>query len=440
MRIKSTYFIISTLVLAAIYSLGLPQLILGGNYAIKNATIVTVTGPELENGTLVIEGNKITAIGKNVEIPGDAVVIDAKGLFVYPGLIDASTSLGLSEVGAVAATQDVYELGTYNSHIKAIVAINPHSVHIPISRVNGITSAVVVPGGGIISGQCAFINLNGWTPEEMALKAPVGISISFPRMPRESTFGRRRESSPQELSKAKKRAEKQLNDLKDVFKKAKRYAAKWEEFSTSKKPPAPDKELMLHALIPVIKKELPVVISVRAEEDIKNAVEFVKELDLKAIFQGVDDGWKVASLLSKNNIPVLVGPVLRLPGPKDPYDARYANAKVLSKAGVKIAFITRSAPDVRNLPYHAGTAAAFGLPKEEALKAITIYPAEIFGVADKIGSLEQGKLANVIVTDGDPLEMLTQVKHLFIAGEKIPLESKHTKLYEKFRKRPAINK
>ena len=134
----------------------------------------------------------------------------------------------------------------------------------------------------------------------------------------------------------------------------------------------------------------------------------------------------------------MVGPVLSLPGPKDPYDARYANASILDKAGVKVAFITRSASDVRNLPYHAGTATAYGLPKDEALKAVTINPAEIFGVADKIGSLEEGKLANVIVTDGDPLEMLTQVKYLFIAGQKIPLESKHTKLYEQFRKRPAI--
>ncbi|UCE07605.1 MAG: amidohydrolase family protein [bacterium] len=410
-----------------------------GSYTIKNATIVTVTGATIENGVLVIEGDKITAIGTEVKIPSAAEVIDAQGLFVYPGLIDAFTTLGLSEIGAVRATQDAYEMGTYNPHIKALVAINPHSVHIPISRVNGITTVLVAPGGSVISGQCALINLNGWTPEEMKLKAPVGICINFPRMPREDDF-RRREQSQQELSKAKERAERQLIELKEVFKKAKRYTAQWDEYLKSQKPPAPDKVLNLEALMPVIKKELSVLISVNAEKDIINAVEFVKELDLKAIFQGVEDGWKVASLLNENNIPVLVGPVLRSPGFKDPYDARFANAAVLNKAGVKIAFLTRSAADVRNLPYHAGTAAAFGLPKEKALKAVTIYPAEIFGVSGMIGSLETGKLANVIVTDGDPLEMLTQVKFLFIAGEKIPLESKHTRLYDKFRKRPSVNK
>lgn len=422
----------------AILIMGLSGIALGGTYAIKNATLVTVTGATIKNGTLVIEGDKITALGPNVSIPSGAEVIDAEGLFVYPGMIDALTSLGLSEVGAVAATVDAYEIGTYNPHIKASVAINPHSVHIPISRFNGITSALVAPGGGVISGQSALINLNGWTPEEMVLKAPVAVHINFPRLPREDDRRGQRPSSAQETSKAKERTEEQIKELRELFQKTKRYAATWDEYKKSQKPPAPVKDLMLDALVPVVKRELPVIVSVNVEQDIKNAVEFVDTLDIRAIFQGVNDGWKVAALLKKHDIPVLVGPVLSSPGSKDPYDARYANAGVLHRAGVKIAFLTRSAPDVRSLPYHAGSAAAFGLPKEEALKAVTINPAEIFGLADKIGSLEAGKLANVIVTDGDPLEMLTHIKHVFIAGEKIPLQSKHSKLYEKFRKRPAI--
>ena len=426
------------ILLSTVLILGLFEMALGRSYAIKNATLVTVTGATIKNGTLLIEEDKITALGTNVDIPSGAEVIDAKGLFVYPGMIDASTSLGLYEVGAVAATVDTYEIGTYNPHIKAAVAINPHSVHIPISRFNGITSALVAPGGGVISGESALINLNGWTPEEMVLKAPVAIHINFPRLPREDDQRRERPPPAQETSKAKERTEEQIKELKEVFQKTKRYAATWDEYRKSPKPPAPVKDLMLDALVPVVKKELPVIVSVNAEKDIKNAVEFVDTLDIRAIFQGVNDGWKVAALLKKHDIPVLVGPVLSSPGSKDPYDARYANAGVLHRAGVKIAFLTGSAPDVRSLPYHAGSAAAFGLPKEEALKAVTINPAEIFGLADKIGSLEVGKLANVIVTDGDPLEMRTQIKHVFIAGEKIPLESKHSKLYEKFRKRPAL--
>jgi imidazolonepropionase-like amidohydrolase len=433
--------ILGMLVFMVISGIAAPQQ--GKGYAIINATLVTVTGEPIVNGTLVMEGNHIKDVGSEIEIPDDMEVIDASGLFVYPGLIDGYSTLGLSEIGAVAATQDAYETGIYNPHIKTAVALNPHSVHIPITRVNGITAAVVAPSGGVISGQCALIQLKGWTSEEMVLQSPIGIAVSFPHMQtkEEEERARQRQRTPAtgaQTSSAKERTEKAIKNLKEVFQKAGRYAAAWDAYAKSQKPPAPDVDLMLEALVPVAKKELAAIISVNTELDIKNAVAFVKELDIKAIFQGVSEGWKVAPLLAENDIPVLVGPVLRSPGPKDPYDSIYANAGVLNKAGVKIAFLTRSAADGRNLPYQAGTASAFGLPKEEALKAVTIYPAEILGVADKLGSLEAGKLANVIVTDGDPLEMRTQIKHLFIAGEKISLETKHTELYEKFRKRPPV--
>jgi imidazolonepropionase-like amidohydrolase len=405
-----------------------------GDIAIINATLVTVTGETIENGTLLIRGDRIVDLGADVAVPPSVEIIDAEGLFVYPGMIDASSALGLYEVGAVRATVDVYEMGTYNPHIKAEVALNPHSVHIPITRVNGVTSALVVPAGGIIAGQSAMIHLRGWTPEEMVFKAPVAIHINFPRLPREDD--RRSQQEEEKKKDGKEKTEKQIKELIDVFLKAKRYAATWDGFAKSQKRLAPEKDLMLEALVPVVKDGLPVIIAVHAEKDIKNAVDFVDTLGIKAILQGVNEGWKVAPLLKEKNIPVLVGPILRSPGSKDPYDAVYANAGILHKAGVKIAFLTESAADARSLPYHAGTAAAFGLPREEALRAVTINPAEILGVVDNLGSLEKGKLANVIVTDGDPLEMRTQIKHVFIAGEKIDLSSKHAELYEKFRKRP----
>lgn len=411
---------------------------IGKTYAIKNATIVTVTNGILENGIIVIEGTKISAIGTNITIPASAEVIDAGGLYVYPGMINAGSNLGLTEVGAVTPTNDYSEIGPFNPHIKATVAVNPHSVHIPITRVNGITSALILPGGGTISGQCAVLNLSGWTIDDMVVADPVGICVNFPHVPTKEELERRQQRPGQQKpsTSAIERAEKQIKDLKEVFLKAKRYAANWKKYKTINKPPAPNKDLMLEALIPVIQKELPVVISVNSENDIKNAVTFVEDLEIKAIFQGVVEGWKVAKLINKSHIPVLVGPILRTPGSRDPYDAPFANAAILSKAGVKIGFLTGSAADARNLPYHVGTASAFGLPKEEALKAVTIYPAEILGVSDKIGSLEKGKLANIIITDGDPLEMRTQVKYVFIAGEKISLQSKHTELYEKFKIRP----
>ena len=410
----------------------------GKIYAIKNATIVTVTNGIIENGIIILENDKISAIGKNITIPSSAEVIDATGLFVYPGLIDAGSNLGLTEIGAVTPTNDYSEMGSYNPHIQATVAVNPHSVHIPITRVNGITSALILPGGGVISGQCAVLNLNGWTTDEMVVKDPVGICVNFTHVPTKEELERRqtRPGQQQPSSSAIERAEKQIKELKEVFFKAKRYAANWRRYKTSNKPPAPDQDLMLAALVPVVQKELPVIISVNTENDIKNAIKFGEELDIKMVFRGVVEGWKVAKLINENNIPVLVGPILRTPGSKDPYDAPFANAAILNKAGVKIAFLTGGAADARNLPYHSGTAAAFGLPKGEALKAVTINPAEILGVSDKIGSLEVGKLTNVIITDGDPLEMRTQVIHVFIAGEKINLKSKHTELYNKFKNRP----
>ncbi len=426
---------VGVILIGAVVMVLVPCFSFAGDFVIKNGTIITVKGDTIQNGTLIIKGDRIAAVGHDVEVPENAEIIDARGLFVYPGMIDGSCTLGLYEIGAVSATVDAYEIGTYNPHIKAMAALNPHSVHIPISRVNGITSALVVPGGGIISGQSAFINLNGWTQEEMVLKSPVGIHINFPRLPADDRRGMRARR-PGGSETVKKRTEKQISELIELFNKARRYSERWESYLRSKKLPAPEKDLMLEALVPVIKEELPVIISVNAEKDIKNAIEFVDSMKVKAIFSGVNDGWEVAPLLAKHNIPVLVGPVLQTPGPRDPFDARYVNACILNRAGVKIAFITNSAADVRNLPYHAGMAAAYGLPKEEALKAVTIYPAEIFGLGDILGTIEPGKLANIIVTDGDPLEVTTHVKHLFIAGEKVSLKTKHTELYEKFRKRP----
>ncbi|HKY04751.1 MAG TPA: amidohydrolase family protein, partial [Blastocatellia bacterium] len=200
---------------------------------------------------------------------------------------------------------------------------------------------------------------------------------------------------------------------------------------------AMETDLKLEALVPVVRGTMPVVIAAQSERDIKAAIAFADEMKIKMILSGGIEAYKVADQLRAKNIPVIVGPVLRMPADEDdPYDAAFTNAGILSKAGVKIAFQTLDAAHSRDLPYNAGMAAAFGLPKEEALKAVTIYPAEIFGVADRIGSIEQGKIANLIVTDGDPLEIRTQVRHLFINGRQIPLTSRHTELYERYKARP----
>jgi imidazolonepropionase-like amidohydrolase len=407
-----------------------------GTYAIRNARIITVTGPVIENGTVVITNGKIAAVGADAAVPSGAKVIDGKGLSVYPGMIDADTEIGLTEIGSVAGSVDTNEIGDNNANIRVDVAIHPDSSHIAVTRVNGITTALTAPRGGLIAGQSALLNLDGWTPREMVLKSPVAMHLNWPGGGRGrgefGGFGQQR--SVVEL---RREQDKQIESLKKILRDAAAYADASDARAKDPSLPRRDVDLKLEALIPVVRGKMPVVINVSLERDIKAAIAFVGEMKLKAIISGGIEAYKVADQLKAKNIPVIVGPVLRLPvNEDDPYDAAFSNAGLLSKAGVKIAFQTNDSAYSRNLPYHAGMAAAFGLPKEEALKAVTIYPAEIFGVADRIGSIEPGKIANLIVSDGDPLEIRTQIKHVFINGRDIPLTSRHTELYEKYKARP----
>jgi imidazolonepropionase-like amidohydrolase len=405
-------------------------------YAIRNARIVTVTGPVIENGTVVISNGRIAAVGSNVATPAGARIIDASGLTVYPGMMDADTEIGLIEIGSVAGSVDTSEIGDNNANIHVDVAIHPDSSHTAVARVNGITSVLTAPRGGLIAGQSAILNLDGWTPREMVLKSPAAMHINWPggggRGGEFGGFGPQRS-----VTELRREQDTQVENLKKILRDAAAYGDARDARAKDPGLPKQDLDLKLDALVPVARGQMSVVINVNAERDIKNAIAFAGEMKLKAIISGGAEAYKVADLLKAKNIPVIVGPVLRIPSrDDDPYDAAFTNAGLLSKAGVKIAFQTGDSSNVRNLPYNAGMAAAFGLPKEEALKAVTIYPAEILGVGDRVGSIEQGKIANLIVTDGDPLEIRTQIKHVFINGRDIPLTSRHTELYEKYKARP----
>jgi imidazolonepropionase-like amidohydrolase len=402
-------------------------------HAIRNARIVTVTGATIARGTVLIRDGKIAAVGENVSVPADAKVIDARGMSVYPGMIDSGTYLGLTEIGSITETQDTNELGDFNPHMRAIVAVHPASELIPVTRANGITTALTGPRGGLISGQCALINLDGWTPQEMTLKAPIAMRMNYPG----GGGGRRGGGSFAIQGQGGDQRERQLEALRKKLEDAQAYAKAKEAQARDKSLPALPTDLALEALIPVVKGELPVVFTANRERDIRGAIELAEKYQLKIIITGGDEAHKVGAWLKQKNIPVILGPVLSLPrGEDDPYDAGYTKAAELHKAGVKFAFSTEDAAYARSLPYHAGTAAAFGLPKEEALKAVTIYPAQIFGVDKLIGSVEAGKLANLIITDGDPLEPRTNVKHMFINGHPVDLSSRHTKLYDKYNNRP----
>ena len=403
--------------------------------AIRNATIVPVTSATIPNGTIVFDHGVITAVGANVAIPANATVIDGTGLFVYPGLIDSGSHVGLEEISAVPGTVDTAELGDINPNARAEIAVNPHSNVIPVTRVNGITTVVTEPEGGIISGSSAMIQLAGWTPQEMTLKAPLAMHIHFPRL-RTNSF----DEVPQDEEAAKeatKNYTKQIDKLRDVFKDAQAYAKATAARTNHPDIKRNDRDVILEALVPVVEGREPVVMHANLERDIRAALKFADEFKLKVILADAEDVARVIPELKSRNIPVILGPILSLPPREDdPYDLVFTNAKTLNDAGIPFAIQSQDAHNARNLPYQAAACAAYGLPKDVALRSVTIAPAQIFGLADKIGSLETGKLANIIVTDGDPLEIVTHVRRLFIGGEEITLDTNQTLLWEKFKARP----
>ncbi|HXD33714.1 MAG TPA: amidohydrolase family protein [Pyrinomonadaceae bacterium] len=408
-----------------------------GIYAIRNARIVTLAGPDIENGTVVIRDGKIDAVGAVVNVPAGAQTIEGRGLTVYPGMMDAGTSMGLVEVGQGAnGTVDTSETGDLNPNAKAIIAVNQHSAHVAVTRVDGITHVVTSPLGGLISGQAAVINLVGTTPNEMAVAPLAALVINYPRIGgRGGDFG-----PPQpapDVSAALTANERQLDQIRKLLRDGEAYGRAQDAYAKDNSLPRPDRNVVLESLVSYVRGERPVIFRADREAEIRGAIKFAEEMKLKPIILGGDDAWKVTSLLKEKNVPVIITGVQKLPiREDDAYDTLYENAAKLQQAGVRFCISTgEQGAEVRNLPYHAGMAAAFGLPKEEALKSVTLYPAQIMNVGDRLGSIEKGKIANLVVADGDLLEARTHVRHLFIDGRRVPLVSRHTELNDAFKNR-----
>jgi len=405
-----------------------------GTFAITNARIVTVSGAVIENGTIVIQNGRIAAVGANVSVPGGAERIDGKGLSVYPGMIDAGTNMGLAEIPLGAnATMDLIESGEMNANARAILGINPHSSHINVTRVNGITTVLSVPAGGVISGQAAVINLWGSTQSDMAVVPEFGLMVNFPRIATFAGFGQ-----PQlDFNEAVRRRDQRLEDLKKIFRDAESYGRVRDAYNRDKTLPAPRADLRLEALVPYVRGEKPIIFTSERERDIRGIVRFVEETKVKGIIYGGQEAWKVADGLKKNDIAVIYTNIYNLPvRDDDPYDFLFEAPSKLRQAGIRFAIATGDqGGEVRDLPYHAGLAGAYGLSKDDALKSVTLYPAQILGIADRLGSIEQGKIANIVVTDGDLLEPRTNIRYLFINGRQLPLTSRHTELYERFKDR-----
>jgi imidazolonepropionase-like amidohydrolase len=410
-----------------------------GTIAIRNARIVTVSGPDIENGTIVIRDGKIEAVGAAVNVPAGAQTIDGQGLSVYPGMIDAGTNMGLVEVPQGAnGTVDLSEVGDFNPNAKAIIAVNPHSAHIAVTRVEGVTNTVSMPTGGLISGQAALINLLGTAPKEMAVVPQAALVINYPRIGGGGGGGfGGPQQQPANLSETLEANARQLDQVRKLLRDAEAYGRTQDAYAKDRSLPRPDTNIVLASMIPYVRGERPVIFRAEREAEIRGAIRFAEEMKLKPIILGGNDAWKVADLLKQKNVPVILTGVFSLPMREDdPYDTLYENAAKLKQAGVLFAISTGdSGPEVRNLPQYAGMAAAYGLSKADALKSVTLYPAQIMNVADRLGSIEVGKIANLVVTDGDLLEIRTRIRYLLIDGRPVVLSSRHTDLNDAFKDR-----
>ncbi len=394
--------------------------------ALIGGTVHPISGGPIENGTVIFEGGKLTYVGGPTSPPAGAKVIDVSGKHVFPGMFEAHSQLGLTEIQSVPATIDTGEVGELNPNIKAQVAINPDSELLPVTRAGGVLVAVTAPSGGLISGQSAVIQLDGWTYEDMSLLPVSGMHMTWPGSGGGRRGGGRRgggEEGPQ--------PDERLRELHQFFADARAYR---EQRNNPLARQAFD--LRLESMGDLLDRKNPLVVQAHRQADNQAAVAFAVEQNVRLVILGGYDAPHCAELLKKHDAPVIVSAVYRLPQrPSDPYDHAYTLPKRLHEAGVRfcISCTDRSETwNTRNLPFEAGTAVAYGLPIDEALKAITLYPAQIFAVDNRVGSLEVGKDATLFIASSNPLDARSKIEQAFIQGRAIDLSNRQTRLYEKY--------
>ena len=391
--------------------------------ALTGATVHPVEGEAIDNGVVLVEGRNITAVGAEVEIPADATVIDLEGSHVYPGFVHPLSALGLTEISSVAGTVDNTEMGAINAALRVEVAFNHDSALLPVNIAGGILTTHSVPSGGLIRGRSAVMNMHGWSWEDMTIKAPAGMHIDFPA-------GAASDSDNDDLKK-----------IESVLDAARNWRKAMQAFEAGNAP-RPARNDQLEALRPLLEGQLPLFLYASKEAGINAALDWAEEQEFeRVIIVGGPDLQYVADRLAADDVPVILNGVYTMPTRRwEAYDMAYQAAGKLFEAGVKFAIGDGgggfNATNARNLPFHAGSSAAFGLPKDAALKAVTLWPAEILGIDDQLGSLAPGKRASLIVTSGDPLEPMTQIQRVWIDGEEYDLDrSKHRQLYERYKGR-----
>ena len=408
-----------------------------GPFALTDCRIETVALGTMERGTVVIGADgRIAAVGPDAAVPAGAAVVPCNGGTVYPGLVDSGTRIGLQEIGSTQVTVDLNEVGEVHPQMRALTAVNPSSVHIPVTRVSGVTTALTYPRGGLMPGTAALVNLHGYTPDQMAAGFE-GVVVEFPRSGRRGSFDRREQAA---IDKAFKDA---LEKLDEAWNGAAVYARLDSARSASGADTPLPYQPEFAALVPVLRGEMLLLVEANAATDIVKAMEWIASARarsggrLRAVLTGVAEGWRVADQIAAADLACLVGPVMALPTrASDRYTRAYENVALLAQAGVLVAIRSEESENVRNLPFHAGFAAAYGerlgFGPAEALAAVTLNPARIFGVADRRGSIEVGKEATLFIADGDPFEPRTQVTALFIDGLRVPLVSRQSELYEEY--------
>ncbi len=396
--------------LAAAIMLSAASALAAQTVAITGGKVYPVSGPPIENGTVLIRDGKIAAVGSNVTIPQGAQQIDASGKWVTPGLVNSATSLGLVEVGFGADANE--SRARTDDHVAAAFksweGINPHSVYLRPASEDGITTAVSLPSGGLIAGQAAMIDvLTGSTQDGMLVKAPVAM---FGQLGNNQAAG------------AGARAQA-VGKLRRLLDDTKFYAAHRADFNRGSSRELSADRADLEAMIPVVEGRLPLIISAERASDIRTALDIAKEYGLRIVIGGGSEAWMVADELAAAKVPVLTGAMNNIPYSFAQLGSRQDNAALLRKAGVDVGLIGNAGGgdeelfNVRNIRYEAGNAVAYGMSWDDALRAITLAPAQMFGVADKIGSLRPGTEANVVVWSGDPFEFSTQATQVFIRGQ-----------------------
>jgi imidazolonepropionase-like amidohydrolase len=408
--------------------------------ALKGGKLLTITHGAIENGVIVMQNGKIAAVGEagSVNIPANAQVIDATGETIYPGLIDSETQLGLTEISAEATTNDLVEMSDeIMPNMHTADAFHAESALIPVARLNGITNAIVAPDGGdTLPGQDSFIQLAGSSAPEMLLIRDLALPLNFTGDERRNKGGFDKRKFPSTRMGLATQLRQAFIDAQDYKMRLADYDHKKADAVRDKKPEplAPKRDLKLEALIPYLDGKKTVVLAAESSSDLQTAVSLANEFKLKFVLNHISHSQPVLDYVASLKVPVIVGPIYEAPKEDERYDTVYSLPAQLYKRGVKIVFASYSAHNVRNLPDAAGFATAFGLPHDEALKAITLNAAEVWGVADQLGSLDTGKTANVVVANGDPLDVKTDVKQVYIQGRAIPMTSRQTQLRDEYSK------